>query len=324
MEHIVIRPVSLRQGLALLCLASACKSTSTEPTFEPTGDIRTTATLGLRPYGLALSASEAFVTQLDGATVSRLSLSDLTSSGSAFAVGTVPTGAALSPDGSLLLVSNQADGNVTLLPTTGGAARTTFTTTGSPLRVLFSPDGARAYATTGAGYLVVIDVALRQAIASVSTGLGPINGIAFSPDGAALYLTSTYGGVVTVDARTNAIVRTYPLSGQLQEVVPSPERDKLYVADEYGGVIALSLTSGTVTRFAATNAFGLALSRDNSKLWATQPFLGMVTIIDRATGTSVRQLALGGLQSSVPRRVVFDRHGAAVVTDEGGFVHIFR
>jgi YVTN family beta-propeller protein len=317
--------VSVQYGLTLLCLAFGCRSASTELRHAPTGDAHETVTLGQRPYGLALSPSEAFVTQLDGRTVSRLSLSDLSVTGSALPVGSVPTSAALSPDGALLLVADQQDGVVSLLQTSpNDARRTTLGTDGNPYRVLFAPDGKRAYATTSAGYLVVIDVAARQVIASVSTGLGPINGIAFSPDGAALYLSSTSGGVATVDPRTNAVLRTYPLAGQLQDIVPSPEGDKLYVADERAGVVALSLASGAAERLPAPGAFGLGLSNGGAKLWVTQPLAGKLTIVDRVTGVALRQIVLNSLSGFIPRRVGFDRRGAAVVTDEAGFVHVFR
>jgi DNA-binding beta-propeller fold protein YncE len=310
-------------GFALLLLASGCRASPAEPLVDATGETHRTVSVGQRPFGLAISATQAFVTQLDGASVTRVSLADAVVAGAALPVGGIPTGAAISPDGSLLLVSNQSDWTVSLLSTSGSGTITRFTTAASPLRVLFSPDGSRGYATTGAGDLVVIDIASRQLFASLSTGLGPVNGIAFSPDGLSLYLSSTSGDIVRVDPRTNTVVTRFLLAGQLQEVVPASEGDALYVADEVGGIAVLSLVTGTVTRLPVQNAFGLALSPDHSKIWATQPFRATLTILERTTGTPVRIVSLQGASTSIPRRVAFDQRRGAVVTDEAGFVHVF-
>ena len=322
----MIHHLSLRHvfALSLISVAAGCTSSPTSPQYNPTGDTQLTVALGMRPYGLALAGGDAFVTQLDGATVSRISLSSLSVAATAYSVGPVPTGAALSPDASLLLVSNQADASVSLVQTYSRETLARFSTTGSPLRVLFSPDGTRGYATTGSGALAVFDIPGRRVVVSLSTGLGPINGIAFSPDGASLYLSATSGGIATVDPRTNSVVRTYPLAGQLQEVVPSPEGDVLYVADESGGIATLSLASGQVTRSTVARVFGLAISGDRSKLWATQPFDGTVTILDRVSGSAPHVVSLRDSSAATPRRVAFDRDGSAVVTDEAGFVHLFR
>jgi DNA-binding beta-propeller fold protein YncE len=320
-----MRVLSVRRGLAVALpfLVLACGASPEQPLTDATGETHRSVALGQRPYGLAISPTDAFVTQLDGASVTRVSLADAVVGGAALPVGGVPTGAAISPDGSLLLVSNQSDHTVFLLQASGGAAIAQLSMPANPLRVIFSPDGSRGYATTSAGDLAAIDIASRQVTALFFTGLGPINGIAFSPDGLSLYLSSTFGGVVTVDPRTNTVVKRYDLTGQLQEVVPAPEGDVLYVADEVGGIAVLALATGTASRLPVQYAFGLALSPDHSKLWATQSLSGTVTILQRTTGTTVRVLSLQGASTSIPRRVSFDQRRAAVVTDEAGFVYLF-
>src|SRR4030081_775814 len=101
-------------AFVVVAQASACSSSAVTLPPTPVGEIRESVPLSARPYGLAVAGKSAFVTQLDTATVTRLALSEPASTQSRLAVGAIPTGVAVTPDGGLMLVASQ-DGSVGLI-----------------------------------------------------------------------------------------------------------------------------------------------------------------------------------------------------------------
>jgi DNA-binding beta-propeller fold protein YncE len=275
-----------------------------------------------RPYGLAVVGRTAYVTQLDGSSYTRVATdADPTIEG-VVRTGSTPTGVAATPDRSLVLVASQGDGSVTLHDGVTGAVLTRLAMRGSPFRVAVSRNAARAFALSSVGDLLVIDLATRRAVLTATTGLTSTNGLVESIDGSTIYVSSTMGRIAAVDARTGAVARTYDVPGRLQDVVLSPDGLKLYAADESGAVVALTIATGVMRRLPTGDSFGLAVSADGSQLWVTQPRLGRILVLDRATLLPLRTISL--TPGSMPRRIAFDASGAAVVSDERGFVLLFR
>lgn len=106
-------------------------------------------------------------------------------------VGAQPTGAAISPDGKLALITNRSDGTVSVLSIAG----TTVTKTGSvllgdaksgPSGVVFTPDGKHALVTRDGDHFVsLLNVEgdkVEAAKRDLTTGVRPY-GITMSPDG---------------------------------------------------------------------------------------------------------------------------------------------
>ena len=193
---------------------------------------------------------------------------------------------------------------------------------GAAFRVIVSRNAARAYALSSVGDLLVINLATRAAVLTVATGLSATNGLVESNDGATVYVSSTVGNIAAVDTHTGSVVKTYQVAGTLQDLALSPDGLELYAADEGGSVIAMTVAGGTPRRISAQGSFGLAVSLDGSQLWVTEPSFGKILVIDRAQFLPLRTITLA--QGAVPRRIVFDVLDEAVVSDEGGFVHLFR
>jgi DNA-binding beta-propeller fold protein YncE len=306
-------------------------ATTPAPALPPTApnaraaSTQTLVAVGMRPYGLAVRDRRAYVTQLDGRTVTTVAISDtLTVVGQA-SVGGIPTSVAVSPDGVLLLVANQRAGEVNVLEARTGTPVATYHMPGSPYRALVSADGLRGYVTSDGGLLLVIDLKAHRAVATVDLALGPTNGLALADGGRTLYLTSTRGGIVAVDLRTNTVSRRLDVSGVLQDVAVSPDGRELYVADEQSGLLIVPLDGGPRRDVPLDGAFGLALAPDGGSIWVTQPSAGRVTVIDRASREVVRTVRLrAGSRASRPRHVAFDGAGSAIITDEAGYVHLIR
>jgi DNA-binding beta-propeller fold protein YncE len=276
--------------------------------------------LDSRPYGLAVSRSgDLFVSQLDGRSVTRYQVGASASSG-VVPVGETPTDVTFDPTGSLAFVTNQLDPSVGIIDVGRSRQTQLIPTSASTFRVLVAPNGRRAYATQTDGYLLVIDVATRAATALVPIAR-PANGLAFGVGDTLLYVTSMSGDVSVVDVRTNAVVRTWELGGTLQDVVVSPDGRTLYVAheDSKNAIDVVDASTGIVSaRFVlGAGAFGLALAPDKHSLYATEPSLGLVAVVDLTSGRISRTFTVGG----IPRRIGFDRStGRALVSNEAGWI----
>jgi DNA-binding beta-propeller fold protein YncE len=310
-------------AFVLVAVASACSSNRVTIPPTPIGEIRESLQLPARPYGLAVAGSSAFVTQLDAAAVARFALSEPASAQSPFATGAIPTGVAATRDGGTLVVASQGSASVSLITVATGA-KTVFRTTGRPFRAIVTTDGRRAYASTSTGEVLSIDLIGRRMLGTINAG-SPLNGLALSPDETRLYVSSMYGGITIVDLGSFTVSRTLDVPGSLQEVVVSPDGSELYVADEGGRVVVVPLTGSDLTSVAVPGAFGMALSLDGSQLWITQPLLGAITMLDRATRSVIRTIRVqNDGATGVPRRIAFTNGGLAVVSDEAGSVHVIR
>ncbi|HWD41590.1 MAG TPA: hypothetical protein VG944_22295, partial [Fimbriimonas sp.] len=118
-------------------------------------------------------------------------------------VGYRPFGAALSPDGSTLAVSNWGDKSVTLLDSKTLRHKQTIRTRAMPSVLKYSPDGRLFVSESGSNTVAVIDGGMvkeriRTGIdAKVPVGATPL-GLALSPNARTLYVADAGNNCVTV------------------------------------------------------------------------------------------------------------------------------
>jgi YVTN family beta-propeller protein len=169
------------------------------------------------------------------------------------AVGHVPAGVAISPDGSTVYVVNQADNTVSVIDTL------TNTVTGSPITVGFSPfgvaitpDGNTVYVTNSDDDTVsVIDTTTKTVIRSpIPVGVDPL-GVTVSADGSTVYVTNLLDNTVSVIATpTNTVIATIPVPGADLGVAITPDGSAVYIANENfldtGTVSVIDTASNTV------------------------------------------------------------------------------
>ncbi len=214
-----------------------------------------------------------------------------------------PHGAALTPDGTTLVVGSFAereadtmpprpagvdpaaharhhakkpadDAGVTtisLLDPATGEVRRRVDLAGAVHHVAVDPSGRwAAFTHPGYGRASVVDLAGGEAVLRIPTGEGP-NYLVFSPDGRRLYVGNSGDDTVTV-----LRVGTWTVAGRFRlPVAPghmalSPDGGRLYVADAAGGtVLAVATEDGAVLarRDLGEALHGLALAPDGGTVF---------------------------------------------------------
>ena len=319
-------PVGIFQ-LGLVLAASACRD-STDPSSEgvghPAGVIASTLPVSGRPYGVASVSDRFCVSQIDadGVVCGTVTASSATL-GTTVVVGRTPAHVALSADGRTAYTADQTGNSMSVVDVQAGRTIATVPLLDVGFNVLADQSGTRVYVATTGGTLDVIDAGTRQVLAKLPVGASA-NGLALDATLGVLYVSSVATNKITaVSTSTNTVLKSYEVGGKPQSIALSPDRTLLYIASEAAGFEVLHLDNGirNIAANVSPGAVGLALSPDGTRVYLTNPSLGLVYIIDPATRTVVKTLT--GLAS--PRSVVFTRGGAAaLVTGEGGVVYVVR
>jgi YVTN family beta-propeller protein len=201
-------------------------------------------------------------------------------------------------------VANQEDGTISRIDLTTHEAVTLNVGT-FPYGVAASRDGLRAYVgNVEDGTVSVIDAVTPAVIATVPVGTYP-RGIAVTPDGAKVYVAVNQAEVVVID--TVALTAGPPITvippesfGNLGGMAMNTAGSRVYVAKhEYniGSVAVLDTTSDAVVAdiLATTNGYGMhavAVSADDTRVWATAQGTGEVYELDATTSLLVRPIPL--------------------------------
>ena len=291
---------------------------------HPEGVIAQSEALSSRPLSAAVSAQDVvYVTQLDNQQLSRINLPTLGVAASV-GVGSVPTDVSFNAAGTRAYVANQFSQSIGVVDVATNVQVATIGVTGDPFEVIPDVEDTRLYVVTNTDRLYKIDRTTGNALASIAIP-GTGQSLKFHPNGYLLYVsTFTGGSALEVDTRTMTVTRTFVTGGKAQEVVVSADGTELFVADQdLQKVDVFSLGTGArITSIpVGGNAWGMAITPDQTQLYVGLLFQGEVVVIDRATRSIVRRIATGG----IPRRIVFDQPGTiAVVPNENGFVTYIR
>jgi len=230
---------------------------------------------------------------------------------------------------------------------------------GSFPAVAFNPAGTRVYAgTSGAGHLVVIDVASGTAIDSITSGgalalvvspngtrvfvgrgaslhvhdattlspldsvpLGAVRDLVHHPSQDLLYV-STDAGVFELDATSLATIRMITASpDQYRQMAITPDGALLVVGVEGEGVYVYDLASGGQRGFVALGGFGVAYSPILDLIYTTGGQSSTLHLLDRASLIPIFSTNLVG----VTRRIAVSADGlTAIVLDEDGDVNFVQ
>jgi YVTN family beta-propeller protein len=265
-----------------------------------------------------------YISQIDAASATRgtLAANEESFTGEV-SVGAYPAHVAIDPQGTTAYTANQYGNSVSVIDVAGDSVVATIPLSDGGFNILVSPDGGRVYATTASGTLHVIDATTRRVLTTVPVGPAA-NGLAFAAKTNVLFVSSRDAAKVTaIDARTNAVIRTFQVSGSPQRIAVSSDAAMLYIASEAVGLEYLDLATGERRTVPGVQpgAVGLALSPDGAELYVTNPPTGLVQVVDRVAAAVTATLAV----AVSPRNVAFDYSGStAVITDEMGQVVFVR
>jgi YVTN family beta-propeller protein len=177
-------------------------------------------------------------------------------------VGKEPEGVGIHPGGKVVYVTNEADNSVSVLDIESGKPVAQVATGGRPRSVVFTGDGLRAFIaceTTHA--LTIIDARAHTHSGELELpgeGVRPM-GLAISTDGRTLYASGGRGKTVHVIGLDDAGPRV----------------------------------KSTITDVGA-RPWGIGITQRGDKLYTANGPAGDVSVIDTATGSVVRHIAVGG------------------------------
>jgi DNA-binding beta-propeller fold protein YncE len=130
------------------------------------------------------------------------------------------------------------------------------------------------------------------------------------------------GHILELDARSLAVIHRYEVGGRPLGIAISSDGLRLYCGNEHGWVDLVHLPTGNIVRRTfETPVDEVALTPDQTTVYASLRAAGRIAMIDAHTLVSVGTLETGGL----PRHIAFDRLGSmAIVANEAGWVDLVR
>ena len=162
----------------------------------------------------------AYVANYNSDNVSVIDISTNTVIGTV-AVGDLPAGVAVTPDGAFAYVTNFVGNSVSVIDTATNTVIATVPVGVGPNRPAITPDGTRVYVPNGTSDNVsVIDISTNTVIATIPMVNDPRN-VAITPDGRRAYMTNTGTGGGATDTGIVSVVDTDPESPSYNTVIAS-------------------------------------------------------------------------------------------------------
>lgn len=192
-----------------------------------------------------------------------------------------------------------------------------------PFGIAVSRNGAVYVTLLDAGRIAVGDASNRSVSGSITVGAVP-TGVAFAPSGTIAYVANQFSdnvGVINVAQASQ--VGTIKVTGDPITVIVSPDAARVYAATNADSVYEIDPGAGTVTAAAATTATPGTLAFDPSRtlLYASEPFGGVVHVIDVRTMQVVGTLPTGGK----PQGMALSSDGTKLyVANEFGWLDVWR
>ncbi len=234
--------------------------------------------------------------------------------------GSMPKGAALSPDGNSLYVTNfgQKDkNNITVLDAHTLAPKGRIDLAGNVVESVLSPDGKTLYVSNfGRNSVEFVDLASKTVTREVKTDTHP-KILVLSPDGRSLFAANWASASVTqIDVGSATVVRTLA-TGQQPRGMAMTRSGTLFVANFNGASIDVFKGKDFSERTrvsACTIPRHLALSPDDKTLYVSCYMASQVHAFDVATMTVTKKVAVG----SAPKSLEVSRDGRYVYTADYG------
>jgi len=248
-------------------------SDSVTPVDTATNTAGTAITVGIEPYGIAITPDgrTAYVTNAGSDSVTPIDTATNTA-GTAIPVGSGPDAVAITPDGKTAYVANFDSHSVTPIDTATNTAGTAIAVGSGPNAVEITPNGKTAYVTTqGTDSVTPIDTATNTAGTAIAVGSAPF-GVAVTPDGKTAYVSNILSDSVTpIDTATNTAGTAIPVGSGPDAVAITPDGKTAYVANGNSNSVTpidtATNTAGTAIPV-GTAPFGVAVTPDQGPVAA--------------------------------------------------------
>lgn len=218
-----------------------------------------------------------------------------------------PQGIAVSPDGTLLVVSSgSAGGSVTVLRLPDGTVVGTLTLAAglAPLGVAFSADGSRVFVAAadttafGGDRLLAFVATDGPAIApSGNVAAGPMaTAIAVVPDGSQLFVSNQAGNSVgRYDAGTLSLLSTTPVGAAPTGIAASPDSTRVFVASRDANAVGVLLVGdgslSTSVNLTSSQPLGIAMHPQGRSAYVASVGNSAITEVG---GSKTLTVLLGG------------------------------
>ncbi|MBV8218823.1 MAG: beta-propeller fold lactonase family protein, partial [Solirubrobacterales bacterium] len=244
----------------------------------------------------------AFVPAIVGGAIGIFDTSTFTLA-SAIASGTTnPYGAAATPDGSEVWVTESGTNTVSVISTSSNTITKTILVGIYPHGIAITPDGKTAYVAntgpnTGPGgsqTVSVVDVASEAETGTVNVGEAP-QIVTVAPDGSVVFVTCADGVYVIKRASGNVSKLSEPLH-QPHGVAVTPDSKHAWVTDSERNQVVVIATTGlsTVGRIpVGSTPWNTAFTADGSSAYVTNSNDNTVSVINTATQRVTQTIPLG-------------------------------
>lgn len=232
-----------------------------------------------------------------------------------------PNDIAITPDGSKVVVANEASGTVSVITTATNAVQTITIPSGgllspaAPNAVVITPDGNTAYVSDH-NNAVVYPISIAGATATLGTGItvGTLTdptAMVMLPNGSDVYVANyTSGTVSAISTASNTVVATIPVnggSGSPEALAVTPDSAHVYVADQkdnaiwdiasasntISGPIAIgNLADTNLLLFTVSDPNILSITPNGANLFVANVSSGTVSVIATATDTVTSTIIL--------------------------------
>jgi PQQ-dependent catabolism-associated beta-propeller protein len=265
-------------------------------------EVEQTVAVGKRPRGIGLSpdGKELYVAASEDnaiVVVDPASLKVLRS----FPAGSDPETFAVHPNGHIY-ISNEDDAKASVFDPITGKQIAEIPVGLEPEGVAISPDGSRVIVTSeSTNMLHVIRVPEHDIVANILVGARP-RAAMFTRDGKLAYATSEISGEVKkVDMVQNKVIAVEKIADEKakpKDVLLSVDEKTLYVAG--GRADAVIVLDAATLKIKATipvgkRVWGLARSRDGSRVYSTDGASNGVSAIDTSTNKVIKTITVGEL-----------------------------
>lgn len=218
-------------------------------------------------------------------------------------VAGAPVAVAAAPDGATALVVVRDANRLAVVDTATDAVTGEIGLPAAPQGLVTSPDGTRAYVSTGGpggGQIAVVDVPGRTVVGTAAVGGDP-GAASVSPDGRFLYVPSrTDGTVQELDPNAGTVTRTVPVSRDPYAGATNAAGDRVYLATRGADQLtvldpdSLTVLGSFPVRGGAESLAVTPASVPRTMVAVGGPESGTVMVLDPSDGREIATVQVDG------------------------------